>query len=358
MLDLLYGAAVGARRRWYERHPEARRRLQRPVISIGNLSVGGTGKTPLVSLVAEWLLARGERPAILSRGYGRRVRDVGAIVVSDGGHRSAPRLGSGQAEARKKYAIADLNRAGDEPLMLARALPRAIVVVAEDRYLAGVLAERRLGATVHVLDDGFQHVSLTRDLDVLVTAPGEITGGRVLPFGRLRESASAAARAHVVVVVGADEDTARSEAWTLGISQWVAARRVPGAPGALGAQGPLGAVFGVAALGDPAQFFAGLRDAGWNVAGTIAYGDHHRYTARDIAVIADAARATGANLVLTTEKDAVRLETLGELPFTWLAVPLTLELDPKDTLFATIEAALTRAREKACHAEASARRRA
>ena len=77
MLDLLYAQAVGARRRWYERHPDARHRLQRPVISIGNLSVGGTGKTPLVASVVEWLLARGERPAILSRGYGRRIRDVG-----------------------------------------------------------------------------------------------------------------------------------------------------------------------------------------------------------------------------------------------------------------------------------------
>ena len=88
--------------------------------------------------------------------------------------------------------------------MLARRLPRAVVVVCEDRYLAGVLAERRLGATVHVLDDGFQHVQLARDLDMLMTSPGEITGGRVLPFGRLREPIGAAARAHVVVVLDAD----------------------------------------------------------------------------------------------------------------------------------------------------------
>jgi tetraacyldisaccharide 4'-kinase len=335
LLDLLYGAAVGARRRWYERHPEARRHLKQPVISIGNLSVGGTGKTPLVSLVAEWLLARGERPAILSRGYGRSVRDVGAIVVCDG-----------------ERLVADLDRAGDEPLMLARARPRAIVVASEDRHLAGVLAERRLGATVHILDDGFQHLSLARDIDVLVTSAGEIPGGRVLPFGRLREAAGAAARAHVVVVVGADEDAARGEAWSLGVSQWVAARRVVEKPGTTSV------VLAVAGIGDPDQFFATLRDAGWNVARTLSYSDHHRYNARDISAIADAARSAGAELVVTTEKDAVRLDTLGTLPFTRRAVPMTLELSPKETLFETIDAALSRAREKAGHAEASARRRA
>src|SRR5687768_2753545 len=141
LLDLLYAQAVATRRRWFERHPYSRRRLQRPVISIGNLSVGGTGKTPLVALITQWLIDRGERPAVLSRGYGRVDRCDGVVVVSDGDR-----------------ILADLNRAGDEPLMIARKISVALVLVAEDRYLAGVLAERRLGASVHVLDDGFQHV--------------------------------------------------------------------------------------------------------------------------------------------------------------------------------------------------------
>ena len=328
MLDLLYGAALGARRRWYERHPEARRRLRQPVLSIGNLSVGGTGKTPLVALVAEQLLVRGERPAILSRGYGRQITDEGAIVVSDG-----------------TRVLADLDRAGDEPLMLARALPGAIVVVAEDRHLAGVLAENRLGATVHVLDDGFQHVTLARDLDVLVTSAGEITNGRVLPFGRLRESASAAARAHVVVVVGADEATARTEAWTLGISEWVVATRTLAVPD--GKEQPTGPVLAVAGIGNPQQFFDGLAAAGWNVARTMRFADHHRYTAKDIAAIAAAARDAGAEIVVTTAKDHVRLEALGELPFLVLDIPVTLSLDPAAVLFGAIDAALARAREAA-----------
>src|SRR4029453_7661164 len=124
--------------------------------SVGNLGGGGRAKTPLVSPIAQHLLDRGEAPAILSRGYGRTDRVDGVVVVSDG-----------------QQVLADLGRAADEPLMLARALAGARVVVSEDRYLAGRLAEHQLGATVHVLDDGFQHVQLARDFDVLVMHAGE-----------------------------------------------------------------------------------------------------------------------------------------------------------------------------------------
>jgi tetraacyldisaccharide 4'-kinase len=324
LLDLLYAQAAWARRRWYERRPEARRHLQRPVISVGNLSVGGTGKTPVVATVAGWLLSRGERPAILSRGHGRRVRDVGVVVASDG------------TEVK-----ADLDMAGDEPLMLARAMPRVIVAVCEDRYLAGVLAERRLGATVHILDDGFQHVALARDLDVLVTAPGEIGNGRVLPFGRLREPRDAAARAHVVVVMGADAASARSEAWALGISQSAGATR------AIGAVASEGAVLAVAGIGDPQQFFDALRSAGCDVRGTKAFPDHHRYTRKDVDALEQARRAVDAESVVTTAKDLVRFEALGRLPFQVSAVSLSLQFDPPDVLFASIDAALARARNAA-----------
>jgi tetraacyldisaccharide 4'-kinase len=363
LLDLLYAQAVGARRRWFERHPEARRRLRQPVISVGNLSVGGTGKTPLVARIAQWLVDLGERPAILSRGYGRRDRRDGVVVVSNGG----------------RFTLADLDRAGDEPLMLARAVPRAIVVVADDRFLAGVVAERRLGATVHVLDDGFQHVQLARDCDVLLTRPDEISGGRTLPFGRLRESIDAAARADFVVVLDADPATAKAEAWTLGVSQGCSGRRrikrrqtVEGADGpacgedaagaergkstkdAEGAQGAEdaqvsadGVVMAIAGIADPAQFFRMLTEADYQVARCMAFPDHHRYRRSDIARIRDAARAAGTDLVLTTEKDQVRLEAaaaaLGELPFTCVAVPMTLEIDDWDALSRCITAAIQRA---------------
>lgn len=342
MLDLLYARAVGARRRWFERHPQARRRLRGPVISIGNVSVGGTAKTPMVSQVARWLLDRGERPAILSRGYGRHDRRDGVVVVSDG-----------------RCVLADVDQAGDEPLMLARALPGAIVAVCEDRFLAGVIAERRLGATVHVLDDGFQHVQLARDLDVVMTMPEEMTSGRVLPFGRLRESIDAAARAHVVAVLDTDIAGARAEAWTLGISQAVAVRRQLGATRALGAMGATGAVrcmgatgaigtvVAVAGIAHPDRFFQMLREAGYNVAATIAFSDHHRYSPGDVARVVAAADGAGAQTVVTTEKDLVRWEALAPLPFTCQAVPLELAVEGWDTLTISIEQAMARAREAA-----------
>jgi tetraacyldisaccharide 4'-kinase len=307
LLDLIYGQVAGSRRRWFERHPEARRRLQQPVISVGNLSVGGTGKTPLVAQLAEWLLDRHERPAILSRGYKRAKPDDGVTVVCDG-----------------SSTLADVDRAGDEPLMLARQVPRAIVCVADDRHLAGVVAERALGATVHLLDDGFQHVQLARDFDILVTSPGEITTGRVLPRGRLRETRGAAARAHFAVIVGADDDSARTEAWELGIAQFSAATRRLDA-GALGLLAGESAV-AVAGIGAPGQFAALLRDSGVLVKDVVEFPDHHRYTVHDIGRIERARQAAAATLVLTTEKDAVRFEAAGRLPFQLIPVAMHLEL--------------------------------
>ena len=223
MLDLLYGEVARWRRRSFERHPDRRRRLARPVISVGNLSLGGTGKSPVVAALAAWLVQQGERPAILSRGYRRRDEVPGVVVVSDG---QAIRAG--------------LGRSGDEPLMLARAVPGAIVCVCPDRHLAGVLAERALGATVHLLDDGFQHFSLARDLDVLVTSPGEIAAGSIVPYGRLREPRDAAARAHVLVVMGATAGAATTEGWALGVGLACGAEKVLGTPCLVGSPSPLG----------------------------------------------------------------------------------------------------------------------
>ena len=306
--------------------------MARPVISVGNLSVGGTGKTPLTVAIAEWLLRQGERPAILSRGYKRADPVDGVVVVSDG-----------------EGVRADVARGGDEPIMMARAVPQARVCVAEDRHLAGVVAERRLGATVHVLDDGFQHVQLARDFDVLVTSPGEITEGRSLPVGRLREPRDAAARADFVVVLDADIDTARTEAWELGISGFASARRrlrpAPARPAApLPPVSPLSPAIAVAGIGNPQQFFDMLRDAGYRVETSLAFADHHRYVPADLARIAAAARAVGSSVVWTTEKDAVRFEPLGALPFTVVAVPMRLDVGNWDALTASLDAALCRAR--------------
>jgi len=369
LLDRIYGTIALARRRWVERHPAGRQRLAHPVVSVGNLSVGGTGKTPVVAAIARWLIERGERPSILSRGYKRQQQIDGVVVVSDG-----------------TRVLTGVDEAGDEPLMLARQVPAAAVCVCTDRYLAGVLAERRLGCTVHVLDDGFQHVMLARDLDVLVTSPGEIPHGRVFPVGRLREPIEAASRAHLVIVADATETEARNEAWTLGISQyasmtrrlgtatWIASRGgssavarsasadrrslgggwsdrpwdVRESEGRGGSLDPPGdgktAVVAVAGIAHPKRFFDALQAAAFNVARTLPLRDHHVYTARDVETLSALLRESGATAILTTEKDAVKLDALQPLPFRVGIVPLVIELDPWTNVTAALDAALARAR--------------
>ena len=336
------------RRRWAERHPDRRRRLAHPVISVGNLSVGGTGKSPIVAAIANFLVAQGERPSILSRGYARADAVDGVVVVSDG-----------------TRVLATIDRAGDEPLMLARQVPGAAVCVSPDRHLAGTLAERQLGCTVHVLDDGFQHIELARDLDILVTTVGEIPQGRVLPMGRLREPIDAASRAHVLVVSGATAGAAAAEAWALGISQACGALRSLVAPLAIRREGGeahlvgrdheglgrdhdglgrddggLGRVLTVAGIANPERFVDSLETEGWSIADSITFADHHRYTVQDVDRIAAKLRECGATSVVTTDKDSVRFEALGPLPFPLYRVPLVVEFDPPDVIFESVRAVL------------------
>jgi len=324
------------RRRRFERLGQHRRRLSRPVISVGNLSLGGTGKSPVVAAITRWLIDQGQRPAILSRGYARADHVDGVVVVADGN------------------AILDtVERSGDEPLMLARQVSGAIVCVSPDRHLSGTMAEQ-LGATVHVLDDGFQHLELARDLDILVTSVGEIPNGRVIPAGRLREPKDAAARAHVLVVSDATAGAAAAEAWALGISQACGARRALGAPVGIGAsfdvaQGEPGSglradrVLAVAGIANPDRFVTALKDDGWNVVDAMRFADHHRYTPADSASIANRAAAAAATAVFTTDKDAVRLEAVAEaaLQTRLYRVPLHLEFDPPGVLFESVGAVLT-----------------
>ena len=318
MLDSLYGQVMRARRRRMERHPQRQRHLSKPVISVGNLSMGGTGKTPVVAAIAQWLIGAGHRPSILSRGYGREDA-VDGVVLIDGATTVA--------------------QAGDEPLMLSRQVPGATVCVSPDRYLGGVLAEK-LGCTVHVLDDGFQHIELARDLDILVTTIGEIPNGRVLPRGRLREPQDAAARAHFLVVSDATAGAASAEAWTLGISQSCGSIRKLGEPSGIRDQGS-GVrdrkVLAVAGIANPERFVTSLRDGGWNVVEVMAFGDHHRYSPKDLIAIESKMRSAGADAVFTTDKDAVRFESLTP-SFPIYRVPLIIEFDPPAALFESVKA--------------------
>lgn len=320
MLDSLYGQVMRVRRRRMERRPQRQRRLSKPVISVGNLSMGGTGKTPVVAAIAEWLISAGYRPSILTRGYGREDA-VDGVVVIDG--------------------ATPVRQTGDEPLMLARRISGALVCVSSDRYLGGVLAEK-LGCDVHVLDDGFQHIELARQLDILVTTPGEIANGRVIPLGRLREPMDAAARAHFLVVTDATAGAASAEAWTLGISQSCGCARRLADPVAIGDQESGIAdqgVLAVAGIAYPDRFVQSLRDGGWNVVDSMTFADHHRYLQKDLDAIASRMTQAGAGAVFTTDKDAVRFALL-EPPFPLYRVPLEVEFDPPHALFESVKAVL------------------
>ena len=317
-LSRLYGAAAWRRRRWYACRPEERRRLRRPVISVGALSVGGSGKTPLTAHLARLLLAMGERPAVLSRGYGRDDAVDGVVVVREAGR-----------------IVGRLSTAGDEPWMLARSLDGVSVVVSPDRYLAGRLAEIHLGATVHLLDDGFQHLPLARGTDLLVVSPTDLEAA-VLPAGPLRERLSTARCADAVVVVGGNAAQRGAVAERLSLSRCFGARRRLGAalvraprvkPGEVAPGTP---VFAVAGIARPERFFDDIRDAGFMLRGTRTFRDHHPYSPRDSARLQDAARSVGARVILTTEKDWVRLESMLPLTLPVATVALALEVEPAD----------------------------
>jgi tetraacyldisaccharide 4'-kinase len=314
----LYAAVAAWRRARYRRDPSRRGRLARPVVSVGNLRVGGSGKTPVVAHLARLLLECGERPAVLTRGYGRRRALDGVTVVSDG-----------------HQVHAGFDAAGDEPLMLARMVPGAVVLVAADRYLAGRLAERRLGATVHLLDDGFQHLALERDVDLLLVSEDDL-GDQPLPAGRLREGLAAAAAADAALVNAGYDTAAERIGRAFGLSTTFRVTRVIGPPRRLAGERdsvvvPAGTrVFVVTGIARPDRVRADISSAGWEVAGHLAFRDHHAFDQRDIARIAAAARAASASLVLTTEKDAVRLTEcdLGDLSIA--AVPLNVGIEPAD----------------------------
>lgn len=315
VMSSLYGAAAAWRRRWYLGDPSRRHRLRQPVVSVGSLGIGGSGKTPIVAAIVRMLLEQGERPSILSRGYGRRRPEDGVTVVSDG-----------------RTILATFDTAGDEPLMLARMLPAVPVLVGASRFLSGRLAEEKLDVTVHVLDDGFQHLDLARDVDLLVTGEEDLTD-TPLPSGRLRERLVTATAADAALVHAGYDAEAQRIGRALGVPAVFRVERALGVPRLV----PTGdtvvvptnePVFGVAGIARPERFFSALASADWRVAGTMAFRDHHVFTDRDVKAMIAGARSAGASIVMTTEKDAVRLTgfDLGRVPVA--AVPLVATIEP------------------------------
>jgi tetraacyldisaccharide 4'-kinase len=329
LLSGVYGRVTRARRQWYAREAGRRRRLNHPVISVGNLVSGGSGKTPVVAAIARMLRERGERPAILTRGYGRRDHVEGVLVVSDG-----------------QRVLEPVTRSGDEPQMLARTLGGVPVLVSPDRYLAGSLAERRFGATVSLLDDGFQHVQLERDVDLLVVSPADLQE-RLLPSGHLREPLDAARFADALLVAAGDDevpDVARALGHESAFRVAPRYGSVCSAERAYQAyeadphglrrmEDGTGRAVAVAGIARPERFFAALRALGWDVARELTFRDHHWFTAGDVEAVQRAAREAGASVIITTEKDAVRLDTgrvsSGSPTAVPIAVlPMTMEIEP------------------------------
>ncbi|HET8646496.1 MAG TPA: tetraacyldisaccharide 4'-kinase [Vicinamibacteria bacterium] len=306
-LGAAYGAAGRLRVLAYQRGLLRRHRLAGAVVSVGNLSLGGSGKTPLVALVARLLQAEGLSVAVLSRGYGGTF-DGDALVVSDG-----------------QTVQVNASVAGDEPVMLARQLPGVVVAVGRRRDRAGALVEARFGPRVHVLDDGFQHLRLCRDLDLLCVAGADL-GDRPLPAGRLRENASAAARASALLVE--DEASVPSAAANMPAFTW--RRRVEGFSDLGGAPcAAPGRPFLLAAIARPERFAA---DAAGHAApvGQAFFRDHHRFSARDLDDVARRAASAGADALLTTAKDAERLpRDFAALPVVVMRVAAVVDDGPR-----------------------------
>jgi tetraacyldisaccharide 4'-kinase len=290
-LSSIFGIGVRARNALYERGIARARKLQGPVVSIGNLSVGGSGKTPFVLLLGELLKVRGVKFDILSRGYGRRTR--GVARVDPGG----------------------LSRDfGDEPLLLARRLS-VPVIVGEDRYEAGLFAEKSFSPQLHLLDDGFQHRALARDFDIVLVTP-EDARDRLLPAGRLREQVTSLSRADAVVLAsGASPQSFPLNGKLLWrVRRGISVTNVPARP----------VVF--CGIARPQNFLLQLRTAGIEPVAQALFRDHHAYSERDIQDLLKFRRQSEAEGFVTTEKDAINLGGFLDVLQPLAVIPVKMEL--------------------------------
>jgi len=301
----IYAAVSATRNQLYDRRILRSSRLRGAVVSVGNLSVGGSGKTPFVMHLGEQLQMRGIAFDILSRGYRRQTH--GVALVDPSGTPTA---------------------FGDEPLLLARRL-QAPVILGESRYEAGLFAERRFGPQMHLLDDGFQHRALARDFDIVLLPPEDVTD-RLLPFGRLREPLSALRRADAVVLGAAAPvpEVLRPNTLIWRVCRGVQLKAV---------SGPQIAFCGIAR---PGKFFTQLRTLGMELAEAVSFRDHPRYSTHDVQKLRELQRQHRAQGFVTTEKDIVNLGPLAsELePLTIAEVTMQLEnpADAVDTMLRII----------------------
>ena len=318
-LSILYGAVTRTRLSMYRRGTFQTTRLERPVISVGNITTGGTGKTPLVEWVARTLAATGKKVCILTRGYGRKDPHV-QVIVSDG-----------------YEVLASPSEAGDEPYLLATNLKGlAAVISSADRIAAGQEAIKDFGSDCFVLDDGFQHLRLARDLNILtLDATNPWGGGSLLPYGRLRESPEGLSRADCIVLTRCDQagklDSLRAEISRLNgnapiFQSEMRTSRV--SPLKNGSEPPIppARVAAFCAVGNPRSFFEHVRRAGYDLAFQKSFADHHVYSQDEIDAIVREAAALAVTSLITTAKDAVKLRTLSfSIPCYALEIEMWIE---------------------------------
>jgi len=313
-LAKLYELAVRLRVAAYETDYLRQRRLDATVISVGNLTLGGAGKTPMADYIARYLKSEGHSVAILTRGYARE--SSGMRVLND--------------PSTDTIAAGSYREFGDEPLMLARALPDVPIIVNKHRFEAGRWAEQRLGSEVLVLDDAYQHLALARDLNILlIDATDPLGGFEMPPFGRLREPLYGIKRADVIIVTRADRPFDQGQ--TQAIFKYYCGDKVPvlyfystiarlrhiETGEVYDARSFAGWKVAVACgIGNPQAFAEDILQIGINIVSESFFGDHHAFKQEDLDRITRAARDAGADAIVTTEKDAVRLEGLthGDVP--------------------------------------------
>jgi tetraacyldisaccharide 4'-kinase len=298
----LYELGVRARAAFYKNGLLETRRLKAPVISVGNLTVGGAGKTPCVAFLARFLRDQGFEVAILSRGYKRESH--GRVEVSNG-----------------REILCGPNESGDEPFLLAKSCPGARVVVDRDRYAAGKWLEERGRISVFVLDDGYQHLRLARDLNLLLVDASEpLDQAKMIPFGRLREPITAMRRADAVIVTRSDQPF-DSRALENAVGKFARAGTpifyarhimtelisLDGAGGVSPAGFARKRVAAVSGVARPDRFVAALERLGMEIALRRDFDDHHRYTREELSEIVERAREARAEAIITTEKDAANL---------------------------------------------------
>ncbi len=307
----IYGVVADVRNLLYEKGVFSSHALGAKTISIGNITVGGTGKTPLVAFVAETLFDAGEKVCILTRGYGRK-NPKKRILVSDGAK-----------------VLTDAKNAGDEPFELAgKLLGKAIIISDADRVSAGLWARRKFGITAFVLDDAFQHRKVKRDLDIVcIDATNPFGNEKVLPSGILRERLENLKRADAIVITRANLTT-NLENLESEISKYADCpifishnkfsnlirindfKKTLTNPRAEIREPRAEIVFAFCALGNPNNFFEQLKYENFNLAATEIFPDHHYYLPQDMEKIERNARAKGARILITTAKDAAKLKSV------------------------------------------------